>query len=365
MDLYELLGVPRRATPAQIRRAFQKRARQWHPDVNPGDARAVERYSDLQRALEVLVDAERRALYDRGGNPWPQARPQAPQIGFAGFDFSVELRPQEGSFREIFDGVLPGSQPQPEATPGEDLEQATRISFDEAFHGTLRRVQLMRQDLCPACGGLGDLAFAPRPCTQCAGSGRARSRRGHLVFTRDCPECRGTGRLDRRPCGPCGAEGRLMHGEWLEVQIPAGVESGSRVRLQGCGNAGRRGGPPGDFVLRVEVEAHALFRREGADLHCTVPITMMEAALGGHVEVPTPDGPVNIEIPAATQAGQQFRLRKRGLPKLGEKGRGDLWIEVRVWVPRLRDERAKELLRELQRLQPENPRQGHEPETGG
>lgn len=156
-----------------------------------------------------------------------------------------------------------------------------------------------------------------------------------------------------------------MHGEWLEVQIPAGVESGSRVRLQGCGNAGRRGGPPGDFVLRVEVEAHALFRREGADLHCTVPITMMEAALGGHVEVPTPDGPVNIEIPAATQAGQQFRLRKRGLPKLGEKGRGDLWIEVRVWVPRLRDERAKELLRELQRLQPENPRQGHEPETGG
>ena len=358
MDLYELLGVPRRATLAQIRRAFQKRARQWHPDINPGDPRAGERYTDLQRALEVLVDSERRALYDRGGNPWPQAQVPEPQI-VAGFDFSVELRAQEGgSFREIFDGVLPGSAPRPEATPGEDLEESTRISFDEAFHGTRRRVQLMRQDQCPVCGGQGDLAVAAQPCPQCAGAGRVRARRGHLVFTRDCAECRGTGRLDRRPCGECGAEGRLMHSEWLDVQIPAGVESGSRVRLAGCGNAGRRGGPPGDFVLQVEVEPHALFQREGADLRCHVPVTMMEAALGGHIDVPTPDGPMTIEIPAATQAGQQFRLRKRGLPKLGEKGRGDLWVEVRVWVPRVDGERARELLRELQRLHPENPRNG-------
>jgi molecular chaperone DnaJ len=190
-----------------------------------------------------------------------------------------------------------------------------------------------------------------------------------MVFTRACAACRGTGLLDRHPCDQCGAEGRLMQSEWLEVQIPAGVENGSRVRLPGCGNAGRRGGPAGDFVLRVEVEPHEVFRREGADLRCSVPVTMMEAALGAHVEVPTPDGPMTIEIPAGTQNGQQFRLRKRGMPRPGEKARGDLWVEAQLLVPHVRDERSRELLRELQRLNPMDPRQssggpGAQPRAG-
>ncbi len=356
MDLYELLGVRARAGLAEVKRAFQKRARLWHPDVNPGDPVAAERYRELLRAFEVLSDPERRAVYDRGGDPFVQSLPRRPEVGFAGFDFTVEARREGGSFREIFDGALHAGPAGGGPAPGEDLEQSTRISFEEALHGARRRVQLVRQDLCPACSGRGDVAFAPIPCPRCAGAGRAQAARGHMVFTRACAACRGTGLLDRHPCDECSSEGRLMQSEWLDLQIPAGVENGSRVRLPGCGNAGRRGGPPGDFVLRVEVEPHAVFRREGADLRCGVPVTMMEAALGAHVEVPTPDGPVTIEVPAGTQNGQQFRLRKRGMPRPGQKARGDLWVEVQVLVPHVRDERSRELLRELQRLNPMDPR---------
>jgi molecular chaperone DnaJ len=356
MDLYALLGIRPKATQAEIRRAFQKRARQWHPDINPGDPLAAERYRHLLSAVEVLSDDERRALYDGGGDPFARARP-APEIGFAGFDFSVETR-TDGSFRDIFDGVLPGSAPPPEAVRGEDLEQSTSVTFDEAFHGARRRMHLMRQDRCPTCAGSGDVSFAPIACPKCGGAGRLRAARGHMVFTRECSECQGQGRLDRRPCVQCAAQGRLMHSEWLEVQIPAGVESGSRVRLPGGGNVGQRGGAAGDFVLQVQVEPHPIFRREGADLRCTVPVTMMEAALGAHVEAPTPDGSMTIEIPAGTQAGQQFRLRKRGMPKLGESARGDLYVEVRVWVPRIADARSRELLRELAQLNPDRPPRG-------
>lgn len=356
MDLYELLGVRARAGAAEVKRAFQKRARLWHPDLNPGDPLSAERYRQLLRAFEVLSDPARRALYDRGGDPFAQSEPRRPEVGFAGFDFTVEARREGGSFREIFDGALPAGPAGLGPAPGEDLEESTLISFDEALRGTRRRVQLVRHDQCPACAGRGDVSFAAIPCPRCGGAGRVQAARGHMLFTRACAACRGSGRLDRQACDQCGAEGRVMQSEWLDVQIPAGVESGSRVRLPGCGNAGRRGGPAGDFVLRVEVEPHPVYRREGSDLRCSVPVTMMEAALGAHVEVPTPDGPVTIEIPSGTQHGQQFRLRKRGMPRPGESARGDLWVEARVVVPRPRDERSRELLRELQRLNPDDPR---------
>jgi molecular chaperone DnaJ len=200
------------------------------------------------------------------------------------------------------------------------------------------------------------VSLTTRPCPACEGTGQVRSLRGRMVFTRRCADCDGAGTISRRPCGRCAGEGRVMRSEWLEVQIPAGASDGSRVRIPGAGNAGRRGGPPGDFILVVEVQPHPFYRRDGEDLHCEVPVTMVEAALGAHVEVPTPDGPVTIEIPAGTQSGQRFRLRKRGLPRVGQKGRGDLYVEARVWVPPVDDDASRDLLREFARRNPTDPR---------
>lgn len=356
MDLYEVLGVRRNATAAEVRRAYQKRARQLHPDLNPGDPVAAERFRVVSRAFEILSDAQKRAAYDRG-ETHAVPTPSAPEGGFEGFDFSAEARPEGVGFREIFDAALrptPAGDSLPQK--GEDLEQTTRISFEEAMTGTRRRVHLVRQDECPICKGEGEVAFGPVPCPRCHGSGQVRGSRGHMIFSRRCTECGATGILHRRPCRRCAGEGRVIASEWLDVQIPAGVGDGSQVRLPGCGNAGRRGGPPGDFVLGVEVEPHARFRREGEDLLSVVPVSMTEAALGAHVEVPTPDGPVTIEVPAGTQHGQRFRLRKRGVPRLGEKGRGDLFAEVQIVVPAVTDDRSRELLREFERLNPQPPR---------
>jgi len=357
MDFYDVLGIRRGASAAELRRAYQRLARRLHPALNPGDPVAAERFAFASRAFEVLSDPRRRAEYDRGERPAPE--PVAVrQVGFEGFDFSAEASGSAG-FRELFAGVLTAPAA-PEKTPlrGEDLEQVTRLTFEESLAGTTRRIHVVRRDLCPGCGGGGELAIGPVPCPRCQGTGQVKSRRGHMVFSRPCADCAGSGRLGRRPCPRCGAEGRVMQSEWLEVRIPPGVEHGGRVRVAGCGNAGRFGGASGDFVLAVEVEPHAFFRREGEDLRCSVPVTMTEAALGAHVEVPTPEGAMTIEIPAGTQAGQRFRLRKRGVPRLGGEGRGDLYVEIEVKVPRVDDDRSRELLLELARLNPENPRAG-------
>jgi len=357
MDLYDVLGVRRGASAAEIRRAYQKLARQIHPDLNPGDPEASERFQAVCAAFEVLSDPKRRGEYDRDGTT-PTAARMVPEVGFEGFDFSNDRRPGGAGFREIFDGVL--RQPGAESTPvrGEDLEQATTVSFQESLSGTRRRVHLVRQDQCPVCRGSGEVAFGPVTCPSCSGSGQVRAARRHMVFSRACPKCGSSGVLDRRPCARCRGEGRLIQSEWIELQVPPGVSNGSRVRIPGCGNAGRRGGPAGDLVLVVNVEEHAFFRREGDDLHCVVPVSVTEAAIGAHVQVPTPEGPVTIEVPAGTQTGHRFRLRKRGAPKLGGKGRGDLYVEVQVWVPTVTDEAGRELLLELARRNPHNPRQG-------
>jgi molecular chaperone DnaJ len=351
VDLYEILGVRRGATPTEIRRAFQKRQRQLHPALNPGDPVARQKFEVVSGAFEVLSDPKRRAEYDHTGN-LPRAPVVVPEVGFEGFDFSAEFHLADVGFRELFGGQSTSDVPQ----PGEDLEHRTEVSFDESLAGASRRLHVMRYDRCAACEGAGEITFSPTTCPACKGSGRVRASRGHMIFLRPCSECGARGVLGRSPCAQCGAEGRVMQSEWLDVTIPAGVGSGSHIRVPGCGNAGRHGGPPGDLVLTLEVAPHPFYRREGDDLYCTVPVSVTEAALGAHVEVPTPDGPVTIEIPAATQTGQRFRLRKRGIPRLGAKGRGDVFVEIFVRVPQALDERSRELLRELARLNPEDPR---------
>jgi molecular chaperone DnaJ len=342
MDLYEQLGTRRGAGPSEIRRAWQRLARALHPALNPGDPVAAQRYREAAEAFDVLSDPQRRAAYDRGERPAARVAATA-EAGFEGFDFSARVRIETMGFREIFDSARPGG----DASRGEDLEQATRVTFDESMAGAVRRVHLVRFEPCPSCQGAGEVAFGPAPCPRCQGSGTVRGSRGHMIFSRPCSDCRGTGEIRRQACGRCEGEGRGIASEWLDVRIPPGVGNGSQVRLPGAGNTGRRGGPPGDFVLTVEVEDHPVFRREGDDLHCVVPVGMVEAAMGGHVDVTTPDGPVTIEVPAGTQSGQRFRLRKRGLPRPGDGGRGDLWVEARVVIPAVTDDRARTILREL------------------
>jgi molecular chaperone DnaJ len=360
VDFYAVLGVRRGAKLAELRRAYQQRARQVHPALNPGDAAAAERFRVVAEAFAVLADPHRRAEYDRGGATVPPSV-SVPEVGFEGFDFSAEVRMGALEFREILDGVLRSrDRTERDTARGEDLEQRVRVSFEESLTGTRRRLIAARLGPCEACMGAGEIPVAPVRCARCGGGGQVRSRRGRMVFTRRCGDCGGSGVISRQVCARCEGEGRLRLSDWLEVEIPAGVATGTRIRVPGLGNAGRRGGRPGDFVVVAEVDPHPLFHREGDDLRCVLPISITEAALGAHVEVPTPTGPVTIEVPAGTENGQRFRLRKRGAPLVGQKARGDLFVEVRIWVPRVKDEQSRELLREFARRNPQDPRRGAE-----
>jgi molecular chaperone DnaJ len=347
MDLYEVLGVRLAASEADIRRAYQKRARALHPDLNPGDPVTADRFREIARAFQVLSDPQRRAAYDRGERVTVASA--APESGFEGFDFSAQVRVEAVGFRDLFDRP---AEPDPAALRGEDLAQTTRITFAESLGGTTRRLQVERCEACHGCGGSGEIAFGPVPCPRCRGVGQVRGSRGHMIFTRRCAECGGGGTIRRRSCPRCAGEGRSITAEQLDVRIPPGVGDGSQVRLPGGGNVGRRSGPPGDFLLTVQVDGHPVFTREGEDLRCVVPVGMVEAAVGAHIEIPTPEDRVTIEIPAGTQNGQRFRLRKRGMPRLGEKTRGDLYVEVQVVIPAVTDDRGRELLSEFARLHP-------------
>jgi molecular chaperone DnaJ len=354
MDLYDLLGVRQDATAAEIRRAFQRKARQLHPAVNPGDPVAGDRWKAVSAAFEVLSDARRRAAYDRGEKP-VTVTASFTEVHFEGFDFQTE-KATGANFREIFQDLRDGPGRSAPAR-GEDLEQVVRVTFEESMKGGRQRLHVVRQDHCGVCAGAGLVSLRPeQPCARCGGQGQIRARRGHMLFSRTCDECGGRGVTTEKACPRCSGQGRLTHSEWLDVEIPPGAGDGSRVRLQGLGNAGRGDAPPGDLLLVVEVEPHPLFRRDGDDLHCVVPVTIVEAAAGAHVDVPTPEGSLSIEIPAGTQAGQRFRLRKRGAPQLGGKGRGDLYVETRIVVPTVTDERGRALLRELGAIYPEDPR---------
>jgi molecular chaperone DnaJ len=375
-DYYATLGVERGAKPEQIRKAYKRLARKHHPDVNPGNKAAEEKFKELQEAYDVLGDERKRKIYDQFGfysdnippdayAPTSAARPGGPGFDFSGFDFSDSGAEEGrgggsgGGFRDLFSQLFSRGRER-EATRrgperGSDLEHHMHLGFWDAIRGTQVRLTVGRAEACSTCRGTGVASGPSVTCPACGGSGKASRSAGSMRFSVTCPRCGGSGREQRR-CGTCGGAGHLRKPESFDVRIPAGVDSGSRVRIAGKGNAGVNGGPPGDLFIITEVEPHPLFERKGDNIYVKVPVTITEAALGAKVEVPTLDGPSTIKIPPSTQGGQKLRLRGRGAPSLRGNVRGDQFVEVQVVVPRIADERSKEILRELGRLNPDDPR---------
>jgi molecular chaperone DnaJ len=359
-DLYEVLGVGRDAGLADIRRAYRRLARKVHPGINPGDREARARFDRITAAFETLSDPDRRRAYDIGESEEP--RLEKGSFGFEGFDFSVGVAAQHhtSTFGDLFADVLTRTVGQAGVAreAGADLYSALSVTFQEAMAGVERYVAITRQVPCRTCGGSGALAVDPVTCGVCLGRGQIRTARGHMVFTKPCEACRGTGERCETTCRSCRGEGVEARVDSVHVHVPAGISNGSQVRIPGRGHAGRRGGRPGDFVLSVRVEPHPVFRREGDDLHLVVPVAVHEAGLGAKVSVPTIDGMVRLRVPPGTQSGQRLRLRERGAPSLRTGGRGDLVVEVKLVLPSLLDERSKELLREFGQINGEDVRSG-------
>jgi molecular chaperone DnaJ len=404
-DYYGALGVKKNATADEIRKAFRKMARKYHPDVNPGDKSAEEKFKTISEANDVLSDPKKRKIYDQlgfysdnidpaaaeayarggatgaggfggfpGGAPGAGGGPGGGQnvhFDFNGFDFSDLFEGAgrgrtgggaqsagSGSFRDIFSGMFGGrggaaAQEGPE--PGSDLEYQVNVPFWTAIRGGVMRLNITRRDTCSNCSGKGYIE-QPGTCPQCKGTGQVTQTGGRMKFNVPCPRCQGTGK-NISPCPTCHGEGTVERTETIEVRIKPGTRDGQRIRIPGKGNAGAHGGAPGDLYAIIRVGEHPVFRREGDDIQIEVPVTATEAALGSKIEVPTIDGRALLKIPPGTQSGQKLRLREKGVPSATREGaRGDEIVEIKVTVPMPRDEKTKELLRELARLNPEDPR---------
>ena len=353
MNLYVILGVRREATLDDIKRAYRRLARKFHPDINPGDRAAAQRFREIAEAYNVLVDPDRRRAYDEG-----QVTIQVTETSyeFKGFDFTADdVGGPAATFSELFGDAF--RQPV-RLTPerGADVHEGVTLSFEDAIRGTRRSVTLTRLERCGPCHGHGVLPGPPGPCPACDGQGVVRGGRGHMVFSRTCPGCGGAGVVQHRACAACGGEGVGVRTDSVAIDLPPGLVDGVVVSVPGQGHAGRRGGPPGDLRLTVAVDAHPFFRRVGDDVHVEVPVAIHEAALGARIDVPSPDGPVRLRVPPGTAAGQSFRLSERGVPSARTGRRGDLVVTLKLVLPRIIDERSKELLRQFGDLNTENVR---------
>jgi molecular chaperone DnaJ len=356
MDLYLVLGVQREATEGDIKRAYRRLARRWHPDINPGDREAAVRFRQVLDAYETLIDPDRRRRYDAGQVVTGTAGSSS-SFGFTGFDFSAGVHAERTTtFGELFEEVF-ARRADPRVAPeqGSDIHAKAMVTFEEAWRGTERIVTVTRHHSCRQCAGSGFHRISETNCVSCEGTGTVRSVRGHMVFTKNCPRCAGTGILRQERCEACQGQGVAPRAEAIPVSVPAGVADGARLRLAGKGHAGVRGGAPGDLYLDVRVQPHDVFRRDGDDVHMVLPIAIHEAGLGAKIDVTTPDGTAKVRVPPGTQSGQRFRLRERGV-STRQGGRGDLVVEVRLTLPRMLDERSKELLREFGRINGESVR---------
>ena len=364
-DYYRTLGVDRGATPSQVKRSYRRLARKLHPDVNPDDRSAADRFKEVQEAYQVLSDPEKRRFYDRHGFYRDGASANFGDAfrqggGFPGFGTGRNGRETgHSSISDLFSDFLSARRSQatrrrPER--GQDLEHHLKIPFLEAIEGTKSRITYSRKGTCSSCQGSGGNKQEWRPCSTCRGSGHAYETRGGIRFKVGCQACDSSGRVRSGNCPHCSGEGTVQDKGTVTVGIPAGVDSGSRVRIPAKGSAGRFGGASGDLYLIVNVESHPFFRRRGRDILAQVPVTITEAALGTQIEVPTINGKARLRIPPGTQSGQKFRLRGKGAPSPRRNQRGDQLVEVTVVLPEIHDKRSEELLREFASLHPENPR---------
>jgi len=373
-DYYEILGVKRDAKPEEIKKAYRRLARKFHPDVNPGDKSAEERFKLTTEAHDVLSDPKKRSVYDRFGQysdnladaaargAGPTSGRATPGFDFSGFDWSSGSSSGGGtSFRDIFADLFGGGSkerepPRPQPQRGEPIEMPLALSFEEAITGLTTNLTVNRSDQCSRCNGAGDIGGPAMVCASCKGSGQVQRAGGRLRFSQECTDCGGSGRR-RPPCSLCKGKGTLPKTETVKVRIPAGVETGSRVRIPRKGEGGRLGAPPGDLHIITNVGTHKYFTRKGDNIYVTVPITIPEAALGAKIEVPTVEGKAQLRIPPGTQSGQKFRLRDRGAPSLRNPGaRGDQFVEVQMTLPRVISEETKELLRQYSKMNSQNPR---------
>ncbi len=383
-DYYETLGVPKGSSADDIRKTYRKLARKYHPDLNPGDKSAEDRFKNVQEAYDVLSDDKKRTMYDQygfyaeggpqggpggGGNPFGGGQgggaQRPPNMDFNGFDFESFARAQGGrsakqgaggGFSDLFDFFKRGSAEQePEPEKGSDLEYALNIDFWEAIRGTQTKVEITRHEVCATCHGTGTANTGTVTCPQCNGSGKVTQMAGSMKFDLTCPRCNGKGRL-QNACPTCHGDGRVTRSEMVDIRIPAGAQDGSRLRVAGKGNAGTHGAPAGDLYITTRVASHPFFRREGDNILIQVPVSITETGLGAKIEVPTIDGKALLKIPQGTQNGQKFRLRDKGVYNARKDQRGDQIVEVSIQTPKVQDERTKEILRELSQLHPEDPR---------
>ncbi len=356
-DYYEVLGVSRDAEQDEIKKAYRKLARKYHPDRNPDDPGAADKFKEITEAYKVLSDPHKRAQYDRHGH----AGMEGADFGDFG-DFSQDF----SGFEDIFDMFFGGREARTSRRPrrGADLQYRMTLKFEEAAFGGEKEIKIPRIENCPDCQGSGSQAGShPETCPQCGGQGEMRFRHqtafGSFVQTRPCDRCRGQGQVVTDPCKTCQGQGQVRRQRNLKVNIPPGVDTGHKLRMAGEGEAGPNNGPPGDLYIVIEVEEHPIFKREGSNLYCEVPISVVQAALGDEIKVPTLEGKVSLKIPPGTQPDRRFRLKNKGLQDVQGYGRGDLFIKARVVIPEKLNRKQKELLEEFARISGEelNPEQ--------
>jgi molecular chaperone DnaJ len=343
---YEVLELERTADDGAVKSAFRKLAMKWHPDRNPGDKDCEHRFKEINEAYEVLKDPQKRAAYDRFGHAAFEHG-----VGGGGAGFGADFG---SAFSDLFEGIfgMSGARSRSGRERGADLRYNMEISLEEAYAGKTAQVRLPTSVACEACSGTGAKAGSrPKACPHCGGSGRIRHAQGFFTLERTCTGCQGRGHVIDNPCPACSGAGRVTRERTLSVNIPAGVEDGTRIRLAGEGEAGVRGGPSGDLYIFLSLAAHEFFQRDGADLHCRVPIAMVQAALGGEFEVPTIDGgKTRVKVPEGTQSGRRFRLHGKGMPVLRSRQVGDMYVQVVVETPQNLTRKQRELLNEFSKL---------------
>lgn len=351
-DYYEILGVEKSASDADIKKAYRKLAKQYHPDVNQEDKSAEAKFKEVNEAYEILSDPQKRGQYDRFGHAGvdPNAFAGGAGQGFGDFDF--------GGIGDIFESFFGGSgfgrstKTRNGPQKGADLRYSAEITFEEAAFGVEKEVGVQRLETCATCGGSGAKpGTSPTTCQHCGGSGQVQYKQstpfGQFVNIKTCDVCHGEGKIIVNPCGTCGGKGKVRKSVKIKLNIPAGIDDGQTISLRGEGEPGSKGGPAGDLFVTVKIRQHAIFKRQGNDIICEIPITFVQAALGSELEVPTLDGKVRYTIPEGTQTGSVFRLKNKGIPFLRGSGRGDLYIKVDIDVPKKLNERQKAILKEF------------------